>query len=76
MKAALREGKKLELGALRLALAALKRQAIDTRTTLAEDAEFVALAVWVRTGLSNRAAHKGGAHSWPATASGVGALSR
>ena len=50
MKTALREGKKLELGALRLALAAIKRQAIDTRTTLTEDAEFAVLQKLIKQG--------------------------
>ena len=50
MKTALREGKKLELGALRLALSAIKRQAIDTRTTLTEDAEFAVLQKLIKQG--------------------------
>jgi len=50
MKAALRAGNKLELGALRLAIAALKRQAIDTRTTLTEDAEFAVLQKLIKQG--------------------------
>jgi uncharacterized protein YqeY len=50
MKVALRAGAKLELGALRLAIAALKRQAIDTRTTLTEDAEFAVLQKLIKQG--------------------------
>jgi uncharacterized protein len=50
MKTALRSGNKLELGALRLAISALKRQAIDTRTTLAEDAEFAILQKLIKQG--------------------------
>lgn len=50
MKAALRAGNKLELGALRLAVAALKRQAIDTRTTLTDDAEFAVLQKLIKQG--------------------------
>jgi uncharacterized protein YqeY len=50
MKAALRGGNKLELGALRLALAAIKRQAIDTRTTLTEEAEFAVLQKLIKQG--------------------------
>lgn len=50
MKAALRAGNKVELGALRLAIAALKRQAIDTRTTLTEDAEFAVLQKLIKQG--------------------------
>ena len=50
MKAALRAGNKIELGALRLAIAALKRQAIDTRTTLTEDAEFAVLQKLIKQG--------------------------
>ena len=50
MKTALRAGNKLELGALRLAIAALKRQAIDTRTTLTEDAEFAVLQKLIKQG--------------------------
>jgi uncharacterized protein YqeY len=50
MKAALRAGNKLELGALRLAIAALKRQAIDTRATLTEDAEFAVLQKLIKQG--------------------------
>jgi uncharacterized protein YqeY len=50
MKAALRSGNKLELGALRLAIAALKRQAIDTRTTLTEDAELAVLQKLIKQG--------------------------
>jgi uncharacterized protein YqeY len=50
MKAALRGGNKLELGALRLALAAIKRQAIDTQTTLTADAEFAVLQKLIKQG--------------------------
>jgi uncharacterized protein YqeY len=50
MKAALRAGNKLELGALRLAIAAIKRQAIDTRTTLSEDAELAVLQKLIKQG--------------------------
>ena len=50
MKAALRAGNKIELGALRLAIAALKRQAIDTRSTLTEDAEFAVLQKLIKQG--------------------------
>jgi hypothetical protein len=50
MKAALRAGQKIELGALRLAIAALKRQAIDSRTTLTEDAEFAVLQKLIKQG--------------------------
>jgi len=50
MKAALRAGNKLELGAIRLAIAAIKRQAIDTRTTLAEDAEVGVLQKLIKQG--------------------------
>jgi uncharacterized protein len=50
MKTALRAGSKVELGALRLAIAALKRQAIDTRTTLTEDAEFAVLQKLIKQG--------------------------
>jgi len=50
MKAALRAGNKVELGALRLAISALKRQAIDTRTTLTEDAEFAVLQKLIKQG--------------------------
>ena len=50
MKVALRAGNKIELGALRLAIAALKRQAIDTRSTLTEDAEFAVLQKLIKQG--------------------------
>jgi hypothetical protein len=50
MQAALRAGNKVELGALRLAISALKRQAIDTRTTLTEDAEFAVLQKLIKQG--------------------------
>jgi uncharacterized protein YqeY len=50
MNAALRAGNKLELGAIRLALAAIKRQAIDTRVTLTADAEFAVLQKLIKQG--------------------------
>ena len=50
MKAALRAGEKLELSALRMALAAIKRQEIDTRSTLSDDAVISLLAKLIKQG--------------------------
>ena len=50
MKTALRAGDKLVLGALRLAIAAVKRQEIDTRTTLSDDAILGVLQKLIKQG--------------------------
>lgn len=50
MKAALRAGEKLELGALRLAVAAVKKQAIDAQCTLDDPAVIGILQKLIRQG--------------------------
>jgi len=50
MKTALRAGDKLVLGALRMAIAAVKRQEIDTRTTLGDDAILGVLRKLIKQG--------------------------
>jgi uncharacterized protein YqeY len=50
MKAALRAGNKLELGALRMALAAFKRKEIDERKTLTDDAALGVLEKLIKQG--------------------------
>jgi uncharacterized protein len=50
MKAALRAGAKLELSALRMALAAIKRQEIEARDTLGDDAVANVLGKLIKQG--------------------------
>jgi len=50
MKAALRAGSKLELGALRMALAAIKKQEIDGRETLTDGAVVSLLGKLIKQG--------------------------
>jgi hypothetical protein len=50
MKAALRAGNKLELSALRMALAAIKRQEIDVRAKLGDDAIVGVLGKLIKQG--------------------------
>ena len=50
MKSALRAGEKLELGALRMALAEIKKQEIEQRGTLADDAIIALLGKLIKQG--------------------------
>lgn len=50
MKAALRSGAKLELSALRMALAAIKRQEIEVRSALGDDAVANVLGKLIKQG--------------------------
>lgn len=50
MKAALRAGNKVELGALRMAIAAIKKQEIDSRAALGDDAIITLLAKLIKQG--------------------------
>ena len=50
MKAALRAGNKLELGALRMAVAAIKRQEIDTRSKLGDEGVLSVLQKLIKQG--------------------------
>lgn len=50
MKAALRAGNKLELGALRMAIAAIKKQAIEQRSELSDDAIIGVLGKLIKQG--------------------------
>lgn len=50
MKSALRAGEKLELSALRMAIAAIKRQEIDSRSKLGDDAILSVLQKLIKQG--------------------------
>ena len=50
MKSALRAGEKLELSALRMAIAAIKRQEIDTRSKLSDEAVLGVLQKLIKQG--------------------------
>jgi uncharacterized protein len=50
MKSALRAGEKVELGALRMALAAIKKQEIEVRATLGDDAILTVLGKLIKQG--------------------------
>lgn len=50
MKAALRAGNKLELGAIRMAIAAIKKQQIEQRSELSDDAVIAVLGKMIKQG--------------------------
>jgi len=50
MKSAMRSGEKLETGALRMALAAIKTKEIETQKTLDDDAVFAVLEKLIKQG--------------------------